>query len=274
MSMQVWLAGSLVKHRRGKVLRDLLGAEPAVALPEGHGLCLAFAADFQDAEPSIQDRWLAWTLPAGRTLLLLPPLKPGDYTRPLEWKAESLAEPCLGAEGSLPALLAPEVRYRLVGHLQSPDDPSGRWDGGAMHTGYHRRHPAAGIFAVTCLPLWSAALLGRQVVVNDWLGRLHELAGTPAALDQAPEAGFTPSADHWAVLLHLCAGRFSGREQALTALAVSPLFSVPPERADTCLRELEAQGLAQDGGPTEAGRSQLAASPYAVYLEALEAVQT
>ena len=143
-----------------------------------------------------------------------------------------------------------------------------------MHTGYHRRHPAAGIFVVTCLPLWSAALLGRQAVAKDWLGRLHELAGTPAALDQAPEAGFTPSADHWAVLLHLCAGRFSDREQALTALAASPLFSVPAERADTCLRELEAQRLAQDGGPTEAGRSQLAASPYAVYLEALEAVQT
>jgi hypothetical protein len=264
------LAGTLATHRRGRFLRDLLAAESSTTgLPQAHGICLAFAADFQDADEAEQLRWLSWAARSGRAVLLVPPLRPGSSPRPAEWKVEVMAETAVGADGSLPAVLAPEVRHCVTGQLQVPDSPPGRWSGGRAHTAYHRRHPAAGIFAVTCLPLWSSALLGRDALARGWLAELYQLAGAPAAIEAGP-TGLNLSPDHWAVLLHLCANRFAGPDQAVTALAHSPLFRVPAERGRECLAELEAGGYAAGGGPTETGRSALLASPYAAYLEALE----
>lgn len=271
MNAPIWLSGTLAAHRRGRFLRDLLAAElsPDEA-PQGHGICLAFAADFRDAGEAAQQQWLGWTGRSGRALLLLPPLRPGAYPRPAEWRVEAMAETGAAPEASLPAVLGPEVRHCVVGQLQVPDAPSGRWASGRAHTVYHRRHPAAGIFAVTCLPLWSSALLGREALAGDWLAQLYQLAGPPATAEQAA-TGLTLSPDHWAVLLHLCAGRFADPDEAVRALAHSTLFRVPAERGRESLSELEAGGFAAGGGPTEAGRSALLTSPYAVYLEALEA---
>jgi hypothetical protein len=274
MNTDVWLLGSLAGHRRGRFLGDLLDARPSAELPGGAGICLAFAGDFQGGDAEHQEHWLAWAKSPGRTLLLLPPLKPGDFPRPVEWKVEQMAEPCAAAAGTLPGLLAPEVRHRLSGVLQVPAGAAGRWDNGLAHTGYYRRHPHAGIFAVSCLPLWSAALLGRAALVEEWLCGLHELAGTPSAAPEEPAAaGFTPSPDHHAVLLHLCSGRFASREEALTALASSPLFTLPRERAEEALGDLERHELAKQGGLTEAGRSMVESGPYAAYAEALEATR-
>jgi len=274
MTSTVWLLGSLAGHRRGWFLGDLLGAQPATELPGGAGICLVFAGDFQGGDAGHQERWLIWTHTPGRTLLLLPPLKPGDCPRPIEWKVEQLPEPIAAPAGSLPGLLAPEVRHRLSGLLQVPAGPAGRWDNGSAHTGYYRRHPHAGIFAVSCLPLWSAALLGRAGLVEEWLGRLHELAGTPSpAPEQTGEGEFAPSPDHHAVLLHLCSGRFASREEALGALVASRLFNLPRERAEVVLGELERHDLAKQGGLTEAGLSLVETGPYAAYAEALEAAR-
>jgi hypothetical protein len=267
----IYLTGTLAVHRRGRFLRDLLAAELSPGgQPQGHGFCLAFAADIQDAEEVEQQRWLDWTARSGRALLLVPPLRPGVYLRPAEWRVEAMAETGVATEDSLPAVLAPEVRHCVAGQLQVPDAPSGKWAGGRAHTAYHRRHPAAGIFAVTCLPIWSSALLGRETLAREWLTQLYQLAGAPAAVDEAAE-GLTFSADHWAVLLYLCAHRFADGDEAVTSLAHSPLFCVPAERGRECLFELEAGGFAAGARPTKVGRSALLASPYAAYLEALEA---
>lgn len=271
MSTPIWLSGTLATHRRGRFLRELLAAEPSAGgLPQGCGMCLAFAADFQDADEAEQLRWLAWTARSGRVVLLVPPLRPGAYPRPADWKVEAMVETGVAAVGSLPDILAPEVRHCLAGQLQIPDAPPAKWDGGRAHTVYHRRHPAAGIFAVTCLPLWSSAILGREALIKGWLADLYQLAGVPAAPEATP-TGLSLSPDHWAVLLHLCANRFAGPDEAVAALARSPLFRVSPDRGHECLTELEVGGFAAGGGPTETGRSALLASPYTAYLEALEA---
>src|SRR4051812_22059049 len=94
MTATVWLLGSLAGHRRGRFLGDLFGAQPTTELTGGAGICLAFAGDFQGGEAGQQEHWVAWTHTPGRTLLLLPPLKPGDFPRPVEWKVEQLAESC------------------------------------------------------------------------------------------------------------------------------------------------------------------------------------
>jgi hypothetical protein len=269
MSGEASIVGSLAKHRRGRLLKDLLGVRTEAASPEGNGLCLAFAADFQDADGEGQDRWLQWTHLPGRTLLLLPPLKAGRFTRPIEWSVEPMIEVGGAPSGSLALALAPEVRHRLSGMLQIPK--GGSWDDGAAHTMYYRKHPNAGLFAVTCLPLWSTALLGRGHLLEAWLTELHSLAGEPASTEVVTESkGFEPTPDHFAMLLHLCGGEFSSDAEALGALAASTIFSVPLDRAATCLRDLEANGLAAKGKLTEFGRKLLFASSYAVFAEALE----
>lgn len=270
MSIPIWLSGKLAAHRRGRFLRELLTAELSPDnLPQGHGICLAFGADFQDAGEAERQQWLSWTGRSGRALLLLPPLRLGMYSRPAEWRVEAMAETGVAAEGSLPAVLAPEVRHCLAGKLQVPDAPSGRWAGGRVHTVYHRRHPAAGIFTVTCLPLWSSGLLGREALAGEWLAELYQLAGAPAAAGEVA-TGLALSLDHWAVLLHLCVNQFADGGEAVRSLAYSPLFCVPVERGRECLSDLDAIGFAVGGRPTDVGRAALIASPFAVYLEALE----
>src|SRR5262249_28918543 len=106
VSTPVWLAGTLAVHRRGPFLRGLLAAEPSAGeLPPAHGICLAFAADFQEAGEAEQQRRVAWPVRPGRALLLLPPLRPGACPRPAEWRVEVMSDTGAAPEGSLPAVL-------------------------------------------------------------------------------------------------------------------------------------------------------------------------
>jgi hypothetical protein len=173
------------------------------------------------------------------------------------------------APGSLPGLVAPEVRHRLAGVLQFPAQPDARWEDGAIHTGFHRKHPHAGIFAVTCLPLWSAALLGHGTELATWLAQLHALAGSPNPVRPDLEPGSSLTAEHYAVLLHLCRGPFGDRSEALGRLAASSVFAVNAGRARDCYDDLERQGLTSHARPTEAGLTLLRTGPYSAYFQAI-----
>jgi hypothetical protein len=270
----LWLAGTLAAHRRGRLFRDLLGGRPAEPSPPDreNGLCLVFGTDYQQGTADDQERWLAWVRKPGRTLLLLPPLKVGSCDRPARWSVTGRTDACAAPSKTLPAILAPEVRHQLTGVLQVPDNDDGRWDDRTTHTGFHRKHPHSGIFAVTCLPLWSAALLAHREILGAWLGRLHEQAGTPAD-DREPEPPeFQPTAEHFAVLLHLAGGSFPSDEEALKGLVASPVFALPADRATRCLAELEQQGFATGGRLTERAMAMLASGPYGAYAEALREV--
>ena len=86
-------------------------------------------------------------------------------------------------------------------------------------------------------------------------------------------AGFLPTPNHFAMMLHLCAGRFSDREEALRTLEESPVLAIPGGAATACLDELLQHGLVVDGKLSDRGRSLLQDSPYAVYAEAMEVNQ-
>jgi hypothetical protein len=173
----------------------------------------------------------------------------------------------------LAKLLASEVRYALTGTVQIATDIGGQWKGSEINTGYYRKHPHAGLFAMTCLPLWSLMVLDHREVLHTWLWTLHGLAGEPAPQHGTEEQShaFHPSKDHFTMLLHLCEGVFGSADEAVAALADSPVFTMPAVAARQCLQQLEEAALAMDGTLTEAGRAMLFDSPYAAYAEAMEA---
>ena len=275
MQSPVWLLGTLATHARGKVLIEAIDASAAHVLPPEYGLCMAFGSEFQEHDEESQREWVRWAEPAGRTLLLIPPFKMAEMTIPVPWRIYRPQQ--VEAEADrLAKLLASEVRYELTGTLQIATDIGGQWKGGGINTGYYRKQPHAGLFAMTCLPLWSLMVLDHREVLRTWLRALHGLAGEPAPQrgtdEQSP--AFRPSKDHFAMLLHLCEQIFGSTDEAVAALADSPVLTMPAVAAQQCLQQLEEAELAVDGKLTEAGRAMLFDSPYAAYAEAMEAHRT
>jgi hypothetical protein len=272
MQSPVWLLGTLATHARGKVLIEAIDASAAHVLPPEYGLCIAFGSEFQEHDEESQREWARWAEPAGRTLLLVPPFKMIETTIPVPWRIYRPQK--VEAEADrLTKLLASEVRYELTGSLQVAMDIGGQWKGGGINTGYYRKHPHSGLFAITCLPLWSLMVLDHREVLQNWLRALHGLAGEPTPQRGVDEQSlaFRPSKDHFAMLLHLCEQVFSNADEAVAALADSPVLTMPEVAARQCLQQLEAAELAVDGKLTDAGRSLLLESPYAAYAEAMEA---
>jgi hypothetical protein len=271
----VWLLGTLAIHARGKVLIEALDASAAHVLPPEYGLCMAFGSEFQEHDEESQREWVRWAEPAGRTLLLIPPFKMIETTIPVPWRIYRPQKVEADAD-RLAKLLASEVRYELTGTVQVATDVGGQWKGGGINTGYYRKHPHAGLFAMTCLPLWSLMVLDHRPPLQNWLRTLHSLAGEPALQRAADEQShtFRPSKDHFAMLLHLCERVFDSTDEAVAALADSPVLTMPEAAAQQCLQQLEEAELAVNGTLTEAGRAMLFESPYAAYAEAVEASRT
>jgi hypothetical protein len=136
----------------------------------------------------------------------------------------------------------------------------------------YRLHPAAGLFAVTCLPLWSLAVLDAPEETQRWLASLVALAGEikPAA---AP-AKSSLSPDHYGLLVFLLSKTFDDEEQAIAALRSSSIFRIAPEHARALLNELRSRGLVVGALPTTEATELVMRSPYALYVSALREVTT
>jgi hypothetical protein len=271
ISRPIWLIGTLATHARGKVLAEAANAVAVESLPEEHGLCMAFGLDFQDQPEVKQEDWVAWAEPAGRTLLLIPPYRLAECGLPVSWRAyrPQILDPKDGYP--LAKLLASEVRFELSGDLQVAVDVGGQWKNGGIHTAYFRKHPHSGVFAMTCLPLWSLTTLDHREVIRNWMELIASISGAPVpaeAPDQAADE-FRPRRNHFALMLHLCERDFGNRDEALARLADSPVLAIPDDAASLRLKELEDAGLAIDGRLTEAGVSALLASAYGIYATAL-----
>lgn len=272
MTPEVWIAGSLRDHARGRRLVDLVSGKTASIPERATGVCLFFGGEFQKLDKEAQSEWMDWSQAPGRAFLLLPPFQAGFITPLLDWEIlsagavpDSLAHP-------LARKLSGEVRFQLKGVFQVPVGPSGVWDNGTVNTCYYRRHPHAGLFAATSLPLWSLALLDAKDELKQWLAELLSIAGKPVE-DEGPTEvpAFELVPEHFALLLHLCSEEFASEDEALRALPTSELFRVPPAIAREYLTDLETHGLAKGGRLTRTGRRMLAESSYEPFAAELEA---
>ena len=269
MKASIWLAGSLSTHRRSRVLQSSVAAQSVEDKPRDSGLCLLFGTDFQDAPEQLQRDWYDWSQEPGRTLLLIPPFNTGQCTVPCEW--EILNRSGAGIHQDLPLLqaLAPEVRYELLGQLQVATNLDGTWNDLSICTAYYRKHPHSGVFAITCLPLWSLVVLDCERELQAWLEKLLSLAGTPVETEAIQTTSFEPRLEHFTVMLHLLTERFSNETAVLTALQSSPIFVMDIKEAHSCLSELQSHWLVEGVQLTEQGHDVIRASPYAAYADAL-----
>lgn len=269
MNAPVLLHGSLASHRRGRILQEAVSAVPTSGLPDGGAIVLEFGEAFQAAERDERAQLIEWTKAPGHLLLLLPPFGPAACEAPVSWRAERLDGVPRGGQG-LAEVLAPEVGYRLTGHLQTPAIPGSTWSDLSVCVGVYRMHPAAGLFAVTTLPLWSLAVLDAAAELEDWLDSLVQLAGE-SRLPQAPEA-VPLSADHYGLLVYLLSRTFSDEQQAIDGLRSSPIFRISAERGRSLLKDLQGRGLVDGAAPTSAAEELVMQSPYAHYVNALREV--
>jgi hypothetical protein len=269
VTVPVLLHGALATHRRGKILQEALSAEQATELPDGRAVVVAFADAFQGAEESEQSRLVEWTRVSGHLLLLVPPFATRACERPVSWRAERMESAPRGGEG-LAKVLASEVAYRLDSKLQTPAVPGATWSDLSVCIGTYRLHPAAGLFAITCLPLWSLAVLDAPNELESWLASLVALAGESQPATQPVESALKP--DHYGLLVFLLSKSFDDEEQAIAALRSSSIFRFSPERGRSLLKELRDRGLVVGAMPTTEATELVMQSPYAPYVSALREV--
>jgi hypothetical protein len=269
VTVPVLLHGALATHRRGKILQEALAATPSTELPDGRATVLAFAEAFQGAEEGEQARLIEWTRAPGHLLLLLPPFAAAACERPVSWRAERMGSAPRGDEG-LAKVLAPEVGYRLTGMLQAPAVPGATWSDLSVAVGSYRVHPAAGLFAVTCLPLWSLAVLDAPGDLESWFTSLVSLVGESQPAKVPVVTALSP--DHYGFLVFLLSQTFADKEQAIADLRSSSVFRFSPERGRSLLGELHDRGLVDGAKPTTEAYELVMQSPYAAYVSALREV--
>ncbi len=267
--MPVLLNGTLATHRRGKVLQEALSATPDQHLPEGGAVVLAFAESFQTADAGEQSRLVEWTRAPGHLLLLVPPFSSAQCERPAPWRAERIERAPQGGEG-VAKVLAPEVTYRLTGRLQTPPISGATWSDLSVCTGAYRLHPAAGMFAVTCLPIWSLAVLDVAPQVEAWLEHLVNLAGEVRVAQTLEPATLRP--EHYGFLVFLLSQSFENEEQVLAGLSASTIFRISVEKGRGLLRDLHERGLVVGAAATSQAQELVMQSPYAPYVSAVREV--
>jgi len=180
MMQDTYLLGRLAGHSRGLVLSDILPSQPLDEMPDA-GRVLMFAQEWQTWDQEKQDKYLHWAEKSGRLFLLLPPfLENVDLVQQLSWQLKPLAEkPVPGRqEHSLAALLSNEVKHYLVAKNCLVDDQyMHRWSDYRLNTIYYKHHSSSGVFAATCLPLWSLTCLDNTAELIEWLDGLFAHAG-------------------------------------------------------------------------------------------------
>jgi hypothetical protein len=265
----VFLYGPLATHRRGTVLREAFGGEVTTTLPDARAVVFSFADAFQGSSDAEQTRLVEWTRAAGHLLVLLPPFAAGTCERPVAWRAERMESAPRGGEG-LGIVLSAEVTHRLDGKLQTPSIAGATWSDLSVCTATYRLHPAAGLFAVTCLPVWSLSALDAPDELEKWLAGLVALAGDTKLAESPDERPL--HADHYGLLVFLLSKDFSDEEQAIAALRSQAVFRFTPEQARALLSELRVRGLVNGAVPTTQATQLVMQSPYAPYVNALREV--
>ena len=123
---------------------------------------------------------------------------------------------------------------------------------------------------MTCLPLWSLAVLDVPGDLESWFATLVSLAGEnqPAEL---PVTGAL-SAEQYGFLVFLLSQTFTDEAQAIAALLSSSIFRFSPERGRSLLSELRDRDLVDGAKPTTEAYELVMQSPYAAYVSALREV--
>lgn len=277
--MNVFLASDLAGHRRGRFLASLLGAEALSqdSLP-ATGIVLSMGERFQGL--SVEDRRTIeeWSYRPGRTLLLVPPYQSGRVSEHLDWIQQFRS-------GSPPANdhpLAGKVAHEVVFSIQGQDGTAIRADGhqwpdSTFNTRIYKIHSGSGVFAVTCLPLWSISLLEQANEVREWLAHLHELSGkaaepSKAAISTSDATLVEPGPEDFAVLVCCYAWETAivGKLRQSAEDVAIPIVDLERLDLGNRIQGLRAMGLLDEEAISEFGVETLRQSPYWLYAVRLK----
>ena len=198
MENSIYLIGSLAKHRRSRILVQLLDAvitpeNETIGLPN-QGVCLIFGQEYQQSTEQTQTEYLKWCQTPGRTFLLVPPFDAGalhDIDKSVDWSLAYSNNDVAGKPGGIAATVAEETVFCLASDSPVFDRDAGhQWEDYTYNTLFDKHHSGAGVFAATTLPLWSISLMDFRDQLLEWIEQLHIHAG------KAIEGQDHPSGDH------------------------------------------------------------------------------
>gem|GEM_PF-798388 len=293
--MNCFLDAALASRRRGRFLGTLLDAVPVTdGLPEA-GLLLMEAKDFQAGADEQQAELKAWTARPGGVLLLLPPFETGVLSPELDWRisfrddkplpvgserhagkvALGRSEGGKGLTAGIADGLRDEVLYTILGRDGDCDRAAGHcWGDGSAHTRYLKAHSGSGLFAATCLPLWSVSLLDQARPALAWLAALYAQTG-PAVDNVSPNVQATAALgiDPEAFSLLVCLYGFdcADAEGVLRRLEASPLpiVDLPRSQVPMFWAQLQTAGYVDGQGLTTLAQRALQDSRYWPYAQRL-----
>lgn len=269
--MAIYLAGSLTQHRRGRFLHSLLGAQPEEEIPQ-HGCVLMIGKDYQQLEASKQTSWRKWCQLSGNTLVLIPPYKGGSIDGELDWQVQFTDTPS-DVEGELSQLIADEVTQHIGAQQGLSDRSAGHYWGSNFNTRYFRVHSASGVFAATCLPLWSISLLDKAQVVKSWLDELIALAGEAGVISDntcCDVIELRPT--DYSLLACVFAWQVSDVDSLTRhqSSLVVPIFNFSSDEAKQGFSRLTQGGYLEGNVLSDLGLESLKSSPYWSYAETLK----
>lgn len=272
--MKLYLEPSLAAHRHGRFFSAQLEAIPAETMPDA-GIMLMHGKRFQALEASQQETWWQWVSEAGRVLLLLPPFEADVVFKRLDWQMALRDEVNIGSDSIVPDILSTEVTLKLAGSDGDLDYTFGhQWTDFTANTRYFKQHNGCGVFAATCLPLWSVSLLDHAQDTLNWLAALLTLAGKAAVVDSAaippPAVQLRPTDYTLMVCIQAWGVNTAEAIVPVVTQGTMSLISIPEPEVIEGLARLRRLAMVDDTGLTDAGVNTLHASPYARYVEPLK----
>lgn len=271
--MKFHLALSLKDHRRGRFLSSLLEAQPLTETLPHEGCVLMIGKDFQQLTTDEKQIWWEWVQLSGHVLMLLPPYNSGLVDEKLDWQVK-FTELVSPLESSLTQLLGSEVTQELSAKQGVSDRKLGHyWGTSAFNTRYDKHHAASGVFAATCLPLWSISLLDNSDLLLEWFTLFEQLAGTPNSIESKPtEEQVQLQNIDYSILACILAWNVISANQLMGHLAgqAFPIFQFLPFEVEAGFERLIAVGYIDTKGLTSPGLEALKNSAYWLYAEQLK----
>ncbi|MDB2386500.1 hypothetical protein N9W21_04065 [Shewanella sp.] len=271
--MAFHLALSLTNHRRGRFFSSLIVAEPLTETLPHHGCVLMLGKDFQQLDVANKQVWRDWALLSGHSLLLLPPYSAGVIDESLDWQVR-FSEPVSSLNGPLAQLLEPEVTQELVGRQGNSDRIMGHyWGTSAFNTRYVKHHAASGVFAATCLPLWSISLLDEAELLLEWLAFFERLAGTSNAIETvSDDLQIQLETIDYSIMACIYAWSVTSAAELMSYQVRQPfpIFHFLPAEMDAGFARLLSGEYIDANGLTSEGDEALKDSAYWLYAEQLK----
>ena len=193
----------------------------------------------------------------------------------MDWQCDYL-DSSQETDNSFVSLVKDEVNFFIIGDDGQSDRQLGhQWSNRIINTRFFKKNSGSGVFAVTCLPLWSISLLDESEACLTWLDGLTHRAGHAIKEEnnsKMEQQEFIPTPQHYSVLVCVFAWNTGNLDKLCHYLSEQaiPIINIEPDNLVQGISELSLASLLDDNGLTEQGTAMLFNSPYWGYAEHLK----